>query len=686
MTRLTRHSEIYGEPTTSGGWPVGWEPASVVDEDLGRLQTVVEGTDITFLLDAPTPHPTIRRAEPFGSYSAEIPLPQVSGFRRPGVGALSWCRKGANVDIRVKKPGGSSSYLFAGLLIGFGHDEDTGVFTLRCIGALYQGDLQIRTPGFDNRPKDCGYAIRDALNSVIGRRYSKMPRRLTGTKTSTAGQWEPRLSGYVTELLATMTKGDRQWTVACPRRNPALVLKDTTTVQWTVRNGARGIGVRLEQDATQAPNVIYGEGIREDGGRWRNAKYPNWRPDDTPEYPGPLSPGMTVGYTDAQSSSGRGVSAWQEKAGQRVTGVLSRDDQAAWRRIQTDAGITVNNFLGPQTWAATFNVGSNTGTLDGAWIAPLAASRKVVPRLYGPDGDDLGPNPDYDPAILRVERYINFGPGVSKADGRKSARATLARDIRAGWAGEIAFQLDPEEGSRYDIREGHNIRIRGFRGGADLLVHVSGVTYSEDAVTCLVDTNARDFPTLQAVLDRERAAVDPARAYQRTPTSGSMPSDRATWDSESPAGRIPRLALFGGLWTVIRIPVAAYGTVVRSRLTTSSPATPFSVAVFDRPVTSSQLVSLVGNPLSQDDNPWSEKADELEDLGMLMAWGWKKQPAGYYPREYSTPDNVLTAPVTGRMVDDASWDFASSRSPWLWVAMIARDSTWIEGRFLHGAD
>ena len=106
--------------------------------------------------------------------------------------------------------------------------------------------------------------------------------------------------------------------------------------------------------------------------------------------------------------------------------------------------------------------------------------------------------------------------------------------------------------------------------------------------------------------------------------------------------------------------------------------------MFDREISAGTLVSLVGNPLSATSNPWQDKADDLDDAGLLMAWGWKEQPAGYYPREYSSPDSENAAPMTGRMLDDSSWEYASSSPPWLWVAMIADRSCRIEGRFWQG--
>lgn len=683
---IRRMSEIMPAPTLDDrGNPVDWAPSSVIRERVGRLQIIIGGQDVTYWDGVETPFPTWSRVEPFGAEAASIALPQITAFHRPGRGDLAWLTRGANVVLRRVRAG-VKTRVWSGVVSGFRSEEATGVFTVECIGVLFAADMQLRPPAFDGTPQDAGTVIADLLNSVVSRRHYRTEPVVTGCKASVMGGWESRVTGWVQQALSTMVTKGRQWTVSCEDRTPVIRRKNTTTVSWTVSHGQRGVDVDLTQDITQAVNVVYGEGINPKGGRWRNARYPNWRPDDSPAYPGPMGAGMTVGYRDSMTSSGRGVSVWQEKAGQPVTGVLSQGDRVAWRQIQEDAGIRVDNSLGPQTWAATFAVGSNTGSLDGAFIAPLSRISKVEPYLYSADGDVVGPNPDYDPDVLRVERYINYGPGVDKSTARVAARELIAREANPGWVGTVRMTVDPEEGSRFDvIREGSNGIIRYYRG-VDLLVHVAKVEYGPDAVTVTVDTNARDYPTLDAILAREREAVDPARQYRRRPTAGTLASERATFDAESPGGRVPRHAAFGGLWNVLRIPVAAYGSIVRTTFTTSSPATPFVVAVFDREVTAAKLLSIVGNPLSASENPWQEHADALEDTGLLMSWGWQEQPCGYYPREKSRPDGDTTAPVTGRMVDDASWTYASTRPPWLWVAVICQSSTWVEGRFWHGVD
>ena len=44
------------------------------------------------------------------------------------------------------------------------------------------------------------------------------------------------------------------------------------------------------------------------------------------------------------------------------------------------------------------------------------------------------------------------------------------------------------------------------------------------------------------------------------------------FEGESPAGRLPRLPLYEGLWTVWPVPVSEVGLIAKLRMQTSSPA------------------------------------------------------------------------------------------------------------------
>lgn len=685
---IRRISQVFDAPDLEGTeFPVNWSPTSEQGEEYARLQIVVEGEDITWLNGAPTPMPSWSRVEPFGSYSAVIELPQVSIFHAPP----TWAKGGANVEIQLVKLNDDPTVkVFTGAVVKVGRREDSRAFTLTCHGVMFLGDLQLRLPGFKTAPRDIGSVAAEVLNSVVSKRYTDVATVTTGCMTSVLGAWEPRLSGYVQTLLATAITGGEQWTVKCEDRAPVIQAKDTTTVHWVVRAGQPGIDIDLEDDIAESPNIIYGEGTREDGGHWRNAKYPNWRPDDTPAYPY-TDPDTTirVGTTDAMTDTGNGVSVWQAKVGQPVTGYFSTGDRTALRALQTRAGITVDGILGPQSWAATFDTGANTGTLDGAFIAPLAAALEVMPRLYGPQGDDLGPNPDYDPGVLVVDRKINFGQGVALADAQTNAQEILARDSGPGWQGSIDLTLDPPGGSKYEILEGQNVRVLGW-GGDDPLLHIAAVDVNaqdlDAPVRLTVDTKARDYPTLDAIRNRQRDAVDPARiAYDRL-TAGQIQSDSVTYDAESPGGIMPRHPVFSNLWDVRKIPMGAYGDIVKTDFRTTDNARAFSLAVFGKSITAAQLLSIVGNPLttSANESPWDEHADELAGYAMIQAWGWNQQPAGYSPRSKTNPGGATSAPITGRLLDETSFTYASSQVPWIWVATIATNSCYVEGRFYGG--
>jgi len=652
-----------------------WQPTARTDAPWAYRRVVAEGVDITAYLGAELPSVMYTRSEPFGPRSARIDLPQIT----PWVAIPAWAKPGANVSIQYLLIDSETvQSAWEGVVTGTSVSDDTGHWGLDCIGVVHASDYQLRKPSTSTAPQDIGTLIPAIMNGAISRRTQKMAKVTTGIARSVAGGWEPTMTGFVQELLATALKDGRQWTVTCAERTPVLARKNTTTVDVDVRFGQRGITVDIQADSTDWTNAIYAEGVAPDGGRWMNWKYPNWHPDDTPRYPfASPSRWITVGMRDADTDTGNGVSVWEAKMGLPVDGYYSQSDANACGRMQERLGILRDRVIGPQTWAATFDTGANTGTLDGAFIAPLASSPKVEPRRLGPDGDDLGANSAYDASILRIEDKVNFGQGYTKAQATPIIREMLARSITPGWAGSITFTMDPPQMSRFAIREGMNVKVRGIHG-QDLLLHVTQVDVASEQVRITVDSKARDYPTVQAMATADRNATDPAKLAINRLLKGAVQTDRATFDAESPGGRMPKHAVNGGLWDVRRIPLGVFGTVVRTDWYTSSP-TRFSLAVFGKPVTAAQLLAWVGDPLTADEDPWED--DSLEDKGLLQAWGWRDQPAGYWPKTYWNHTGARAVPVTGRLVDDASWEFASARAPWVWVAMMTAADCYAWGRF-----
>ena len=668
--------DLSAPSVNADGFDPDWMPDDEDYAPFARWQIAVEGVDVTYYLGASTPEPDWTDAD-YGFGPATLRFPQVTVFTP----MPSWARGGANVVARLVRVSDLSTITaYEGLVLRDGARFEGGHLTLECTGYLYAVDLQLRLPAGNTKPLDVGTAIPRAINKATSRRYNTMGSVVTGIKTSVAGGWEPLLTGYVANILATAVDKGRQWTVKMWGRTPQLVRKDTTTVHLEVRAGQAAVKIDLGSDAAEAQNVILGEGINPDHGAWSNWQYPYFRPDDTPPYPN-TDPGNTirVGTSDADTDTGKGVSDYQRKAGMPVTGTFSSANKAETKRQQRDMGILDDGIPGPQTWAATFRTGSNTGSLDGAFIKPLAASTKVTPRLYGPDGDDLGLNPAYDPNVLVVHRKIDYGTGVWRYDAKKNAREILARDSDPGLAGTITFEgVDPEQMHRYLIRAGMNILVKGWRG-ADVVAHIVSVSKSGKNVALSVDTKARDWPTLKAILERQRESTDPARTARLRLLEGKVGSDRPIFDAESPGGTIPRHAIFGGLWNVLKIAVGAEnGDMARTWFTTSDPPQAFSVAAFGKPVTANQIDARVGNPLAAEDNPWED--DTLDtDLGLLNAWGWTEQQMGWFPRSYSNPKSKGAYPVTGRMVDDGLWPFANSGG-YLYIALFVASPGYIEGR------
>lgn len=683
---IKRISQTFPAPVlNAAGAPVNWEATSEVRQDFGRWQLVVNGIDVTWINGVKTPIPVYRRGQPFGATAMVLRLPQFTPFQpRP-----AWAVKGANMMLIIRRIGGGDPIrAWSGLVERAESDQDSGEITLTGVGYMHAVDRQLRLPTFNTAPQDIGRRIADVLNQAVSRRYHWTEPVTTGLRSSVMGGWENLTTGYVQRLLSTAITGGRQWTVSCEHQKPVIHRKDTTTAHWTIRSGQPGMEIKLADDGLESPNRIFVQWTNTDGGRGRNAKFPNWKPDQTPPFPNTnASRSMRYGWTDAMTSTGNGVSMYQRQIGQPVTGRFSRSDEAATRRLQRGAGILVDGIAGPQTWATAFQAGANSGTLGGAFIMPAAAAPEVVPHRYGPDGAKLGPNPRYNPAVVVVDRYIDLGYGVSRQEAISEAEKILARDAGPGWQGVINLTMDPPGGSMWEIREGQNIRVQGWHG-ENVLVQVASVEGHPEAnppsVRLTVDSKARDKPTLDAIRAREREATDPAREALNRITTTTIASSTPTFDAESPAGTLVEHAVFSNLWSVRPVPMGKFGEVRETMVRTFNPASEFALAAFARPVTAAQLLSVVGNPLGAgpDEDPWTRHSDALKRrFGFMTAWGWREQPAGYHPRQKSNPAGNTTAPITGRLEDASSWEFATANGETMYVAVIANRSCWVRGQF-----
>lgn len=324
-----------------------------------------------------------------------------------------------------------------------------------------------------------------------------------------------------------------------------------------------------------------------------------------------------------------------------------------------------------------------SSTIDSAFFMPLARLDSVEPFLYNADGSILADNPAHNPALVRIEDYDQMGDQLTLREGIHSSRARLVRDLEPGWHGSITLDIDPEEGSRLDIRAGQNILFKSHRNN-DRLYHIarSSIDWKSLKVTLTVDTKARDLLTIAGILTRDRDINDPTKRPKPTRRNSKLVEDRvAIFDCEAGAGVLKPTGAQPAGWTVQRIPFAERGTIMKTFIHTE-PAIEFAVAVFHKEWSASSLhTKMPDGPFSFDDagkNPWDSW---LGDDDPIMVWGGVEQPAGYSP-ELKNPDNE----ITGDLIDTASWYYESKTPPWLWVALFHEESFNVEfsGTFTPG--
>lgn len=653
-----RQSYVFSAPTIDGstGKPVDWTPDSLVSEEWGYIQVLVNDIDVTFYRGVPCQIQSWGSSEPFDDDTISILFPQITSLE-----ALpSWLDDDGPIVLKLVRPDTTKKILWEGFLASDQDDvsENSYGVSVDGHGALYDLDRFLALPPLSPLgPVDIGHAISYHINPVHSPtlRLPKMTGFDTGILTDRSpASWNPVLTSYFADLLSTATADDgKQWTLM---KNDGMVAdlrkKDTTTVHWTVYTGQPGVTHSLARDRTAAPNAIYGEGIY-DSCRWRNAVYPNIRPDDAPVFPGTFYYPDNVYDTNLQMFKqeiiGRGFNVADD-----ITYHASEEDEI--RRFQASYEGAVTGIIGPQTWAGAFEPGTDGGSLWGSFFMPVAFDTAVQPKLR--QGTGSKDNPNYDSGSIRREHYINFGADISVATGAKSAEDLMDRMYPADYIGSITLAADPQEGHRFEIKAGQNIKLKGHHG-TDRVLHISRVEvdHSGGTVTLDVDEAGRDALTLAEIKQRNKNNATPTWRTERTYRNSRAVEDRfTTWDCEVGSGIIPRHALCRNLWNVLRIPCASGGQIIRSEFTLDVPAR-FSVAVWDRPVTHNWLKSYGGTPL--DPGYWDQFGD-----GLIIAWGGDGQAAGYSPGSESDEDTL-----TGQLIDDASWNYESTSAPWLWVSI-----------------
>lgn len=622
-----------------------------VKADVGVVHTIIGGQDFTYFRGSPVGG-TEHLASPFGDISASVSFPQITPQDQPGVGVLAALDHDKSFERIMVHPNGTIRRLWSGHLVSDdgGNDASGPRTSWEAVGTLFQASTFGHRVPLTMKPTDRGTIIARSLNRVIGRVYPVLPVVATGITTQDRGSSTDSELAYVGNLLATMwTAAGRQWTIMKTpgsRSEYRLGLKGMTTVHHTVTTGQRGVEVNLSRDKTGTVNCILGHGILPNGYAWSGRVWPNFHPDTTPAYPFANTANViTVGTTDAMTDSGSGVSDWQQKVNDLnltpnvvVDGVFNINDSATLLVIQKDAGLTEDGILGPQSWSGTFNGGDgNSGDLFGSYRRPLAIHTKTEPYLFSASGAVIGKNPGYaggGPGGRRYELDLNYGAGSTPAQAKVSATLQIARDRLPGYVGTITLQADTREDSRFFIIPNQGIKLIGYNG-RDVLLHVVSVDRDYDSltVTLTVDEKARDAMTVAAIRERDKAAkADPARRPGFSPKRSSLEQDLTVeFDGDSPAGVIPKTALYGGLWIRIPFPLSQGGSIAKIELRTSPP-TKFYFSIFNSTnVTPAHLVSNVGNP-GVGTEPYARtdaKGAALDALGLIQGYGEAGAACGY---------------------------------------------------------
>lgn len=746
--------------------PVNWLPASQVSEVWGKLHLVIDGKDVTYFRAHPTEMGAWSSNEPNGDAAATMFFPQISWFETPGVSDLSWLDGGNDVDIHLIRPDGSRKVLFEGLVVGYALEGQGAGMRVDILGCLYQADHTPYVQELYKRNRDIGEAIAYIMDGTVSRHFLPCNAPVTYIRTNTRGSGGPRLTQGVQDLLATaFTNGGpvavsreddgtvrysngmifdpvhyaehgmptpyyfpdfygpgrpkaatygqisdvtvytlNQWTITnLPGRRPFLHLKDRLTRQWTMAMGHPGLTLNLTDDFQQSVGMVYGSGAALDGGTWYNAKYPGIRVDDAPLFP------LSVGAVFTAGGGAGGFDAMADELRTRGYSMVSGDTYALAdvyhvRDAQMRAGITVDGIVGAQTWAGLFGIGGSTPSLAGAHIAPLAAVPWNVANLERPDGSIIGPNPKYDKSKLAIGRLVEYGEGVTIAMGMSYALGEIqpALDHAPMWVGSATLTMDPENGSRWEMKAGQNIYFKFLPPVPQkvhiddgILLHMSQVTVTPGGdVNLELSYLGHDMTSLAAIRKRNKDNLDPARRGPGSQhrTSRITKDAIVPWDAEAGGGRIPLHNLQGGFWTIVRIPGGQIGSIVSTRYVcatsawyntldtafSSEAALPgakeFCIAIFDCPITANFLWSLVGNPLVGE-RVWTTKAAQLEKAGLIQAYGASDQPAGHWPGDLTNED-----PLTGKLFDGSAWEWESASPPYLWVAEFCTQSTRVAGQ------
>lgn len=669
---------------------------------------VVDGVDITYFRDVATPIPDYLLTEPFAYGPCTIELPQVDGnLEALAVGELSFMRDGATVLIqRVDADGNVVATDYRGRVIARAVD---GRGTTLEVGGEFSGPAALlnKQPPLIRNVHDVGFWAANAIETVglsiadrdgptTGILYPDWGGGLTYEAWARDIGAKSQTSSGAQRAIMPDTWGGTTW---------GFPLKDTTTVDLTLFTDDARIVARLRDDLAEQPNTFFGTCVSPTGVRYRNSKYPGVIAGPAPAFPGTLSLGDTGEDVFALNDKLNAMGFLDITQGTDLN-TFSAATVAAVKQVQDRAGLTVNGTVNSATWAAVYDTDATGFSVSDARIDPLVQLSAVRRFDYTSNGSIAGLNESYRASVLRVDRNVDFGPGVTKAQmvGYLTGQYTRSLTVK-NWVGEIdlngigGFVGEWNAGDSpttsdimpmRDIRPGMNAWLPLFDGGT--LVHISGVQVSPSGqrVTLTVDTQARDLLEVAAIMERNAEARRSPRREWFAENRASKPSGNLVERDENFGQLGQNVALDGNAWNIVPMIVGQQGQINRIDIHTVSDEAEFAVAFFSRHITRKRLNRRIGNPLTTaDESVWEtgDVQDWMDDRILLYAAGDGKQPCGYGPHRRHRDDvgNVTDAPITGRFVDDAQWAYicAAGTAVLIYMAIYPdRDCTLKRGQLL----
>jgi hypothetical protein len=230
------------------------------------------------------------------------------------------------------------------------------------------------------------------------------------------------------------------------------------------------------------------------------------------------------------------------------------------------------------------------------------------------------------------------------------------------------------------IKAGMNVRLPTLGG---MLLHVSGVNHAgPNDVTLAVDSRARDAMAVWQVIQRDRESRrSPERSWLREHRSSGIVNDSLGEFSEIGGILGQDVYLTGDAWNVIQVVAGSVEGMIRAIRLQTAPAAQLAAAVFGKQITAERLTNAIGNPLTPIGAArWADPdvyANLRDKHVILWSAGNDVEPGGY------SPGKLQSAILTGRLEDDAGFNFRTFGQPVLYLAVYAdRDTKINAGRIM----